>query len=137
MDTIWQVLVASSDLERRQRIAEILEKQDLEPICASTMGESCEILAHHNVKLAFCDRNFTDGDYRDLLVVAACKSPIDKVPIVLISSAVDPEEYRVAKVAGLFAVIASPCRPTDVEWMAILASRSERNRAEHLLGSSI
>lgn len=136
MDMIWQVLVASSDLERRQRIAEMLEKQDLDPICASTMGECREILAHHNVKLAFCDRNFTDGDYRDLLGVAACKSPKEKVQIVLISSAVDPEEYRIAKVAGLFAVIASPCRPTDVEWMAIQASRSENNRAEHLICSS-
>jgi CheY-like chemotaxis protein len=136
MDMIWQVLVASSDLERRQRIAEIIEKQGLDTICASTVGQCCEILTHNNVRLAFCDQDFADGDYRDLLALAGRRSPKEKVPIVLISSVMGPEECRIAKVAGLFAVIASPCRPTDVEWMAIQASRSENNRAEHLLGSS-
>src|ERR1700722_6443732 len=124
MDNRLQIVVVSSDLESRQRVVEMLHRQGLDPICSSTVDQCREILAQDNVVLAFCDRNLLDGDYRDVLTAATCASRKSKARIVLMSSVIDPEEYQAAKASGLFEVIASPCRPTDVEWMVILARRN-------------
>ena len=132
MHRLWQILVASSDLENLQRISGILNKHGLDPICASTIGQCREILAQANVGFVFCDRDLRDGGYRDLLAAAAYKSTRGKVRVVLMSSVVDSDEYDSAKRSGLFEVIAAPCRPTDVEWMVIRAKRDEYTRTRRL-----
>src|SRR5580704_8494136 len=114
MDCHWDILVTCSNLESQQRIVGILNRQGLDPIRTSSIGQSREILAQDNVGLVFCDRNLKDGSYRDLLTAAACRSTRGRVRIVLMSSAIGAEEYHSAKQAGLFEVIAAPCRPTDV-----------------------
>lgn len=135
MHRLGQILVASSDLENVQRVAEILHKQGLDPICTSTIGQCREILAQENIGLVFCDRDLRDGGYRDLLAAAACKSTRGKVRVVLISSVVDSAEYDSAKRSGLFEVIAAPCRPGDVEWMVIRAKRDEHTQTRKLSGT--
>jgi DNA-binding NtrC family response regulator len=82
-------------------------------------------LAKEKVGLVFCDRNLADGDYRDLLVAAACRSTKGKVKVVLMSSPADAEEYQNAKHSGVFEVIDSRCRPADLEWMVIQAKRDD------------
>jgi DNA-binding NtrC family response regulator len=123
MNRQWQIVVASSDLERRRRVTEILGKLGLDPICSSTIAQCREILAQDMSGLIFCDRSLVDGGYRDLLAAADCRSTRGKVRIVLMSSAINSEEYHAAKSSGLFEVIASPCKPTDAEWMVIRARR--------------
>jgi len=46
-----------------------------------------------------------------------------------------PEEYHQARQHGLFDVIPSPCRATDVEWMVIQAKRNRRPAKELLTRS--
>ena len=46
----------------------------------------------------------------------------------------DWDEYLEAIRLGAFDVIASPCRPTDVEWMVIQARRDERVRVRQVVG---
>ena len=123
------IVVASSDLEIRRHVLEIVNKLGLDPICTSTIGQFREVLAHNNVDLVICDQKLSDGGYVDLLA-ATCLSNVTKVRVVLMSSVLDPEEYHAARRLGLFEVIASPCRPTDVEWIVIRAKRDEHTRAK-------
>lgn len=122
----WQVLVASNDLEGRRVLSGILREQGIDPICTSSVHECEEIAASENVGLIFCDRNLSDGDYRDVL--AAHRSGRGKARVVITSRHADWDEYLEAIRLGAFDVIAAPCRPTDVEWMVIQAKRDDRNR---------
>ena len=125
----FEVVVVSSDLESRRHIVGILTKLGLDPLCVSTLRECHESLVRSTVGLIFCDPQLTDGSYQDLLGTYRIK---DLRPRVVITSRfADWEEFKEAMRWGAFDVIASPCRPTDVEWMVIQAKRDERNRARN------
>lgn len=126
MTTAWEVLIASSDLEDRRALASILARHGHDPICASTIGETQAILAQKTVGLVFCDRRLSDGDYRDLLAQSRSLEP--KVRVIVTSRLADWDEYLEAMKLGAFDVIATPCRPPEVEWMLVQAKRDERTR---------
>lgn len=131
MNIPWQIVVASSDLESRRALTSILTRQGLDPISASTFAECRDVIEKEAVGLVFCDRHLTDGNYRDILNVS--RSAAGKVRVVVTSKHADWDEYLEAMRLGAFDVIASPCRPTDVEWMVIQAKRDERNRSRDLI----
>jgi DNA-binding NtrC family response regulator len=128
MDTFWDILVASSDVEMRRSIVATLRRLGEDPICASTVAQCREVLAKQRVRLVFCDRQFADGNYRDLLASVASGSSKAKPRIVLTTSFVSPGEYHEAKRSGVFDVIASPCHSIAVEWMVIQAKRDDMKR---------
>ena len=68
MNVPWQIVIASADMEERRAMCNILGKQGLEPIVASSIRECEEILARENVGLILCARRLADGDYRGLLI---------------------------------------------------------------------
>lgn len=127
MTVPWEVVVASNELEDRRALAHILEAQDVEPICCATLSEVMQVLQKEPVGLIFCSKQFADGSYRDLL--AAIRQLKQRTRVVLTSRHADWDEYLEAMRLGAFDAIASPCRPTDVEWMVIQAKRDERNRS--------
>jgi two-component system response regulator PilR (NtrC family) len=126
MNVPWQIVIASSDLESRRALSNILEKQGLDPLAASTVRECKEYLAKKDVRLLFCDRTLADGDYHDLL--NASRAEKLQTRIVVTSNHADWDEYLEAMRLGAFDVIASPCRPTDVEWVILQALRFERTQ---------
>ena len=126
MDTPWQIVVASSDLESRRALMQVLTRQGLDPLGASNLAECREVLQGERVGLIFCDPHLADGSYQDLLDVA--RSCASKARIVVTSKHANWDEYVEAMRLGAFDVIASPCRPTDVEWTVIQANREARNQ---------
>lgn len=124
----WQIVIASSVLETRRKVMQILDRLGVEAICVSTVAEYRQIAKSENVGLVFCDRSLNDGGYQEVLAAANSKSARGASRVVLMSATMEPGEYRKARQTGLFEVIAAPCRPTDVEWMVILAKRDERKR---------
>ena len=126
-----QILVASSDLESRRNLMQTLSRQGLDPIGVSNLAECQEALRTEKVGLIFCDRHLSDGTYRDLL--DKTRTSADKIRVVVTSRHPDWDEYLEAMRGGAFDVIASPCRPTDVEWMVIQARRDERIHSKELL----
>jgi DNA-binding NtrC family response regulator len=134
MNIPWQILVASSDLESRRNLMRTLARQGLDPIGVANLAECEDILKKERVGVVFCDRHLADGTYRDLLERAGTGS--DKVRVVVTSRHPDWDEYLEAMRYGAFDVIASPCRPTDVEWMVIQAKRDDLNHAKELLTAS-
>jgi DNA-binding NtrC family response regulator len=131
MNIPWQILVASSDLERRRSLMQTLSRQGLDPIGVANLAECAETLTKERVGLIFCDRHLTDGNYRDLLETV--RSGSGNVRVVVCSKHPDWDEYLEAMRYGAFDVIASPCRPTDVEWMVIQAKRDDRNHTKELV----
>ena len=132
----WPIVVVSPDLESRRSIARVLSAQGFDPTCIGTVRECREILEKQEVAMIFCDRDLSDGDYRDILASTLCSPQKKPVRVVLMSRLKRPEEYEEAKRSGVFDIIGVPCRPTNIEWTIILAKRDERNRAKQLLNIS-
>jgi len=131
MNIPWQILVASSDLESRRSLMQTLSRQGLDPIGVANLSECDDVFGKEKVGLIFCDRHLADGTYRDLL--ERIRARAERVRVVVTSRHPDWDEYLEAMRCGAFDVIASPCRPTDVEWMVIQAKRDDRNDAKDLL----
>src|SRR5579885_1268770 len=120
------ILVASSEIESRRALKEILEREGYETTCVSRISECMDVLASQEVQLIFSEKNLADGDYRELLHRSKAKRP--GVRVVVTSRHADWDEYKQALQAGAFDLIASPCQPTDVLWMIIQAKRDEYQR---------
>lgn len=127
MNIPWDILVASSDLEGRRALSNILDKLGVDPLTSSSVRECKELIASARVGLIFCDRLLADGNCYDLL--NASRGGRTKARVVVMSSTADWDEFLEAMRLGAFDVIASPCRATDVEWMIIQALRYERTEA--------
>ena len=133
MNIPWEIMVASSDVEGRRALSNILAKLGVDPLTSSTVRECKEIMATERVGLVFCDRLLADGNCHDLL--SAAKGGRMKARVVVISSTADWDEFLEAMRLGAFDVIANPCRATDVEWMIIQALRYERTDSKLALKS--
>jgi two-component system response regulator PilR (NtrC family) len=135
MNLPWDILIASSDLEGRRALSNILAQLGVDPLTTSTIRGCKEILATERVGLIFCDRILADGNCFDLL--NASRNGRTKTRIVVTSSIADWDEFLEAMRLGAFDVIASPCRSTDVEWMIIQALRYERTEARLALKAQV
>jgi len=135
MNIPWDILVASSDLEGRRALSNILGKLGVDPLTSSTVRECKELIASERVGLIFCDRLLADGNCYDLL--NASRGGRAKARVVVMSSTADWDEFLEAMRLGAFDVIASPCRATDVEWMIIQALRYERTEARVALRAQV
>lgn len=125
-----EVAIVSSNLRNRQYVANMLSRLGIDSICLASVEQCRQIPRRHNVGLVFCDTLMKDGNYQDVLSAFASSSPNPKV--VMMSQSASPEEYRLAKGHGIFDVISSPLRPTDVEWMIIQAKRESRHGLKHM-----
>lgn len=124
----WEVVVVSSNLENRQDVAGMLFRLGIDPICLSTVDQCRNLPSRRDIGLVFCDRRVKDGDYRDILsIVSPCQKE-NSAKVVMMAELDSPEEYIRARQSGLFDIISSPCRPTDVEWMVIQAKRNRRSK---------
>ncbi len=126
----WRILIASANVEQRRAMWNILTKQELDPMVASSVRECRHGVAQENVGLIFCARSLADGDYRDLLIATRCERR--RTRIVLTARITDWDEYLDAMRLGAFDVISAPCRPTDMEWIIIQALREEHARKRQI-----
>lgn len=131
----WEVVVVSSNLVNRQDVAGMLFRLGIDPICLSTVDQCRNLRARKNIGLVFCDRHVKDGDYRDVLSAVSPSQAPREAKVVMMAELDTPEEYHQARQHGLFDVISSPCRPTDVEWMVIQAKRNRHQGKEPLAPS--
>lgn len=129
MARVWEVVIASADLENRRNVLGMLTQQGVDCLCASTVNQCQEILSGRKIGLVFSDRKFSDGSYQDILRFTGGSGNI-ATKVVVMSALMTPFEYEQARRCGVFDVISVPCRPTDIEWMVILAKRAELIRSQ-------
>jgi DNA-binding NtrC family response regulator len=129
MNSAWQVAVVSADLENRHAITRTLFGLEVDFLCVSTVKQYRETARNRDVKLVFCENRLPDGDYRDVLAAADARSARKHPKVVIMARHLSPDCYQQAKRAGIFEAIPTPCRPTDIEWMVILAKKQDRMHA--------
>jgi len=128
-----KIIILSSNQNRSANLAEILKKQEIEPICAITVRQYRDILSKQALDLVFCDPKLQDGDYRDVINAARLAGSLAR--IVVTSRLASWPEFLEAMRVGAFDVISTPCRYKDVEWVMMQATRDERKRAKQLMNA--
>lgn len=99
----------------------------MDPICCSSVEEASTLLPQANPSLIFCEENLADGTYRDVLRAIGKAA---RTRFVVISPTADIDaNYNEALGLGAFDMIASPCRRSDVQWIAIRAMHEDARRS--------
>jgi ActR/RegA family two-component response regulator len=129
----WTIVIVSSDTSHVGTLTEVLKRQEMKAIHASTLSQYRDVLSEQLVGLVFCDPNLKDGDYRD--VIQASRSMGSEARVVVTFRLSCGPSFIEAMREGAFDVIAKPCRPKDVEWMVIQAKRESRRTAKQLMVS--
>jgi DNA-binding NtrC family response regulator len=106
------VLVASSDENVLQKLAEITVQCGLATFLAFTVGESKRILDRQRVCLVVCDDRLIDGKYEDILNETV--RLLLKTPLIVVSPTGDWRDYLKAIGAGAFDYLAYPPIPGDL-----------------------
>jgi DNA-binding NtrC family response regulator len=119
-----QVLVVGSDVENRTALVDILEECGLDPVIASNVEETGNILARRPAHVVFCEDNLSDGSFREILRLVKATRP--EIQVVVSSKLGDVEEYIEAMNLGAFDFIAPPYRDTDV--VSVVDSACDRYR---------
>jgi DNA-binding NtrC family response regulator len=128
MDKSWDILVVSARLENKKALLRILQGLPVSAFTASTVQQAHEVLSTHSIRLIFCEENFADGSYRDVL--AAVRTPQTRTPLVLMLSTGEWEEYLEAMSLGATEALRCPLQPTDVELTLIRAAREHEGQID-------
>ena len=99
-------LVASSDDEILQRLAEVMGQCGIATFLAFTIAESRRILHRHEVSLILCDDRLIDGTYQD--IVDATRQVQTATAVIVVSPTGDWADYLKAMNAGVFDYLAYP-----------------------------
>jgi len=126
-----KIIILSSNQNRSATLSDILKKQAMEPVCAISVRQYREILSKQTLDVVFCDPKLSDGDYKDVINVARSAGSLAR--IVVTSRLASWPEFLEAMRVGAFDVISTPCRPKDVEWVMIQATRDNKRRPKQML----
>ena len=126
MDMPFQILVASSELEHRRALLDVLNAERWVTICASAINECEEVLATRIVSAVFCERRLPDCRYQDVL--SLIRSSNKDIPLVVTSRTADWDEYLEALGHGAFDLIATPCDRAEAIWVTLRALDEEQER---------
>lgn len=120
-----RVLVVSAG-ENRDIVTAAMNHWSIEAVPCSGVREARTLLSSARPSLIFCEEDLPDGSYRELL---RDLSKAARTRLVVISAAAERDEhYNEALALGAFDMIASPCRRSDVQWIAIRAMQDELRR---------
>ncbi len=111
----------------RDTILSAMGRWSIQPLTCSALHDARRLLPLQGPSLVFCEETLADGTYRDLLRDLA-RWP--RVYLAVISGRSDLDQvHRKASALGAFETIASPCKPADVQWVAIRVLQTTQRRA--------
>jgi DNA-binding NtrC family response regulator len=113
--------------ENREVVTAAMSHWSIEAVPCSGVREAHALMPTARPSLIFCEEDLPDGSYRELLQDV---SKTAKTRVVVISAAAEVDaHYNEALALGAFDMIASPCRRSDVQWIAIRAMQEELRRS--------
>jgi DNA-binding NtrC family response regulator len=113
--------------ENRDVVTAAMSHWSIEAVPCSGVVEARTLLPSARPSLIFCEEDLPDGTYRELLNDV---SKAAKMRVVVISRDAELDEhYNEALALGAFDMITSPCRRSDVQWIAIRAMQDELRRS--------
>lgn len=116
-----KVLVISSDTEGTGVLATFLRACGMKAIFCESVRECRAALESGEVALVFCDSCVKDGDYREVVRLAAASRV--HPPVVVTSRLDDTSQYLEAMRLGAFDFVARPFRRSEIEWIVQNATR--------------
>lgn len=108
-------LVAVPDSRGRIALTSSLAAKGIDPIFASTVRETRNILRHEDVAVVFCGSWLGDGGFEDVLAENAKLTP--SVPVVVCSPSYDSGQYMDVMSRGAFDFIAFPYSGKEIDWI--------------------
>jgi response regulator of citrate/malate metabolism len=122
------ILIASPYEEDHRSFRAIFRRSNWTLLTASTIAESLRVLQDADVSVILCERDFPDGNWKDLLESAPTATTFP--PRVIVTSA-DADNYLWSEVlnCGGFDVLLKPVEPQELFRVASLANRSWREQA--------
>ena len=107
-----QVLVTGCDAGKRTALVNMLEEYGLEPMIASNVEETRQVLGRRPMHVVFCEDKLPDGGFREILCLVKGGRP--EIQVVVSSMLGDVHEYIEAMNLGAFDFIAPPYRSTEI-----------------------
>ena len=107
-----QVLVTGCDAGKRTALLNMLEEYGLEPMIASNVEETRQILERRPMHVVFCEDRLPGGGFREILRLVKANRP--EVQVVLSSMLGDVHEYIEAMNLGAFDFIAPRYRSSEI-----------------------
>jgi DNA-binding NtrC family response regulator len=121
----WRVLSICSDANR-QAVETAMANWSLDLRFCNTLQEARSILRAGRQPIVLCEEKLPDGSYQDVLRLLGSK--LYRTRVIVISDSDLDERYAAARAEGVFDVIASPCKRTDVQWIVIRAVQDHQHR---------
>ena len=111
-----RLLLACSDPETRELLANGLGDTEFETILAADFEESSRVLAQHLASMVFCEDRLPGGGFRRLL--NEVKRSGTSTPVVILSRTGDWEEYLAALRLGAFDLVIPPYERVAIHTIA-------------------
>ena len=113
------VLIICAEGESRGKVIATIQGCGLRPVSCSTLDDARPLLARQSFSVIFCSDALPDGSFR--AVVQTARS----IPVIVLSSLAEWENYLAALGDGAFDYIACPPNPAETErilWCALRES---------------
>lgn len=114
----WRMLAICST-QNRKVVESAIERWSLEVGWYSNLQEARRSLRRGTHSLVLCEAKLPDGNYEDVMHLLEHK--LGTVRVIVMSESDLEECYSSAMEKGVFDVIATPCRRTDVQWIIMHA----------------
>lgn len=96
-----------------------IERWSLDVGWYSSLQDARRSLRRGTHSLVLCEEKLPDGTYQDVMQLLAHK--LGRIRVIVMSESELEECYSEAMEKGVFDVIATPCRRTDVQWIIMHA----------------
>ena len=121
----WRMLAICST-QNRKVVESAIERWSLEVGWCSNLQEARRSLRRGTHSLILCEAKLPDGTYQDVMRLLAHK--LGRIRVIVMSEPDLEDCYREAIEMGVFDVIATPCRRTDVQWIIMHAVQGHPQR---------
>lgn len=113
MPTPRSVLIISAKTQNRDALDRAIRKYGLRTAHCETLTIAKKLMARQHFSTVFCEENFADGSYRDVLreLAQRCKD----VPVIVISDCGNWEACVAAMSEGAFDYLGLPFEPHAIE----------------------
>lgn len=131
------ILLATTDLEIRRTMEELLQSYTINILWATGMEEIKSALAKQGVAACFCGFWLVDGTYRD--VVRRLKRQRAEIPVIIVCAPTCPQEYwdyLAALNIRAFDFICHPYRRIDLERI-LHSAMALRDQPSQMLASVV
>lgn len=112
-------MLAICSTQNRKVVENAIERWSLEVGWYSSVQEARRSLRRGTHSLVLCEAKLPDGTYEDVMHLLEHK--LGQTRVIVMSESDLEEWYSTAMEKGVFDVIATPCRRTDVQWIIMHA----------------